>query len=119
MEHIDAKVFALITLGTAVAVSILKSFLKRFVDGKEEAWSQLLPIVFTVAAKCGGLFQSTSWVDALLFAVGGGLGANIIHDKLGSILKMVKGLLGGGAGQGSPDGAVKPPDPPAPGPPAQ
>jgi|SRR3990170_263540 len=110
MDHIDAKVFALITLGTAVAVSILKSFAKAVVDGKEEAWSQLLPIVFTVAAKSSGLFQATGWVDALLFAVGGGLGANIVHDKLGAVMKMAKGFLGGSGSEPPAGGA--PPGPP-------
>jgi hypothetical protein len=112
MEHIDAKVFALITLGTAVAVSILKAFMKRFVEGKEEAWSQLLPVIFTVGAKMGGLFKSTEWVDALLFAVGGGLGANIVHDKLGAVLKMAKGFLGGSGGTPPSDPAATPPPAP-------
>lgn len=82
MESIDAKIFTLITGGTTAAVGILKKLFPTWMSGKEEGFAQLLPIVFTVCAKLGGLFKGTEWVDAMLFAVGGGLLAGVAHDKI-------------------------------------
>lgn len=90
MDEISLKVAALITGGTTAAVGILKKLFPKWVDGKEEALAQLFPVLFTVVAKLSGGFKHTEWVDALLFAVGGGLGANVIHDKL--VNPLMKGL---------------------------
>lgn len=82
MDQIDAKVFALITAGTTSAVGILKKLFPQWVEGKEEGLAQAFPIAFVVIAKLCHAFHGTDWVTALLFAVGGGLGAGLIHDKL-------------------------------------
>lgn len=82
MDHVDAKIFALITGGTATAVGLLKKLFPKWVDGKEEALAQAFPIVFTVVAKLSGAFKGTGWDDALIFAIGGGLLSGLIHDKL-------------------------------------
>lgn len=82
MDQIDAKVFALITAGTTSAIGILKKLFPIWVAGKEEGLAQAFPIAFVVVAKLAHAFQGTDWVSALLFAVGGGLGAGLIHDKL-------------------------------------
>lgn len=90
MDQIDAKVFALITAGTTGAVGILKKLFPAFVGGKEEALAMVLPIMFTIVAKLAHAFTATSWVDALLFAVGGGIGAGLIHDYV--VNPVVKGI---------------------------
>jgi hypothetical protein len=82
MDQIDAKVFALITAGTTSAVGILKKLFPKWVKGKEEGLAQALPIVFVVIAKLAHAFKETDWIAALLFAVGGGIGAGLIHDYL-------------------------------------
>jgi len=82
MDQIDAKVFALITAGTTSAVGILKKLFPVWVEGKEEGLAQVFPIAFVIIAKLSSAFQGTDWVSALLFAVGGGVGAGLIHDYL-------------------------------------
>lgn len=82
MDQIDAKIFALITAGTTTAIGILKKLFPVWVAGKEEGLAQVFPIVFVVVAKLSHAFQGTDWTSALLIAVGGGLGAGLIHDKL-------------------------------------
>lgn len=89
MDQIDAKVFALITAGTTSAVGILKKLFPKWVDGKEEGLAQAFPIAFVVIAKLAHAFQGTDWVSALLFAVGGGIGAALVHDKI--VNPLVKG----------------------------
>jgi hypothetical protein len=91
MDQIDAKVFALITGGTTSAIGILKKLFPAWVDGKEEGLAQIFPIAFVIVAKLAHGFEKTDWVSALLFAVGGGLGAGIIHDKLTNPLMKGKG----------------------------
>lgn len=90
MDQIDAKVFALITAGTTGAVGILKKLFPAWVDGKEEALAMIMPILFTIIAKLAHAFAGTSWVDALLFAAGGGVGAGILHDYV--VNPVVKGV---------------------------
>jgi len=80
-ESVDAKVFTLITVGTTAVVGLLKKFFPKLMEGREEGFALLLPIIFTIAAKYAGLFKATEWTDALLFAAGGGLVAGVIHDK--------------------------------------
>ena len=82
MDQIDAKVFALITAGTTSAVGILKKLFPAWVAGKEEGLAQAFPIAFVIIAKLAHAFQGTDWVSALLFAVGGGIGAGLVHDYL-------------------------------------
>ena len=89
-DGVDAKVFALIAAGTTAVVGILKKFFPKWIDGKEEALAQVLPILFTIVAKLAGAFKAAEWVDALLYAVGAGLGAGILHDKL--VNPLMKGL---------------------------
>jgi hypothetical protein len=90
MDEISVKVAALIAGGTTSAVGILKKLFPTWITGKEEALSQLFPVIFIVIAKLAGGFKNTEWVDAMLFAVGGGIGANVIHDKL--VNPLMKGL---------------------------
>lgn len=82
MDQIDAKVFALITAGTTSAIGILKKLFPTWVAGKEEGLAQAFPILFVIAAKLAHAFEKTDWVSALLIAVGGGVGAGLIHDYL-------------------------------------
>lgn len=82
MDQIDAKVFALITGGTTAAVGILKKLFPAWVKGKEEGLAQAFPIAFTIIAKAAGAFKETDWVTALLFAIGGGISAGLVHDYL-------------------------------------
>lgn len=95
MDEINVKIAALIAGGTTSAVGILKKLFPAWIAGKEEALAQLFPILFVVVAKLAGGFKNTEWVDAMLFAVGGGLGANVIHDKL--VNPLMKGLKKEGA----------------------
>lgn len=82
MDHIDAKVFGLITAGTVAAVAILKRAIPKWVEGREEFLAAVLPVLFTVAAKALSAFKGTDWVDALLFAIGAGVASGIFHDKV-------------------------------------
>lgn len=91
MQSIDAKVFSLIALATLVFVEVAKGLLPKLVEGKEAKIAMLLPILFTVGAKFAGFFQETQWVDALLWAFGGGAASGVAHDK---ILDPIKGLIG-------------------------
>lgn len=90
MDHIDAKVFALITGGTTAAVGILKKLFPAWVNGKEEAIAAILPVLFVVVTKLCSGFKDTGWVDALAFAIGGGLLSGVAHDKL--VNPVIKGL---------------------------
>lgn len=81
MDHIDAKVLALITSGTVTAVGAIKKFFPAWTSGKEEALAAILPVLFVGVAKAFHAFQATSWVDALAWALGGGLAAGVAHDK--------------------------------------
>lgn len=82
MDQIDAKVFALITAGTTAAIGILKKLFPLWIAGKEEGLAQAFPVLFVIVAKLLHAFQGTDWTTAMLMAVGGGLGAGLIHDKL-------------------------------------
>ncbi len=91
MDTIDAKVFSLITLGTTTLVGAIKGLFPKWVDGKEEALSHILPVLFTIIAKVSGAFHGTDWVTALLLALGGGIAAQVVHDKtLDPVVKGVK-----------------------------
>lgn len=95
MNQIDSKVFALITAGTLVAIQILKKILPKIVENREEVIAMALPILFTVIAKFAHAFQATPWVDALLWSLGGGVGAGLAHDYvMNPAMAFVKGLLG-------------------------
>ena len=94
MQTIDTKVFALIALATLVVVELLKAFFPAKLEGKEAKLAMLLPILFTVGAKALGWFQGTEWVDALMWAFGGGATSGVAHDKLLNPIKgMVEGIL--------------------------
>jgi len=80
MTQIDTEVFALITVGTLFVVTVLKKLIPKFMEGKEEVFSMLLPVLFVVAAKLLHAFQNTGWVAALLWAIGGGISAGISWD---------------------------------------
>lgn len=82
MESIDAKVFALIALGTLALVEILKGLFRGWVSGKEAALAMLFPILFVVIGKAAGWFTATDWVAALMWAVGSGVTSGVSHDKL-------------------------------------
>jgi len=82
MDQIDAKTFLLVMAGTVAAIEVLKAFLAKFISGKETALAIVLPVLFTVGAKLAGFFPATEWVDALLWAVGSGVGGGVAHDKL-------------------------------------
>lgn len=82
MDQIDAKVFSLISVGTMTVVGLIKKMFPVWTDKKEEALAVALPIAFTVLAKLLHAFQGTDWVNALLFATGGGLAAGVAHDYL-------------------------------------
>ncbi len=90
MDAIDAKVFALITSGTVATVGFLKKLFPAWVSGKEEAIAAALPILFVIIAKVCHGFKDTGWIDALAFALGGGLMAGVAHDKF--VDPVVKGL---------------------------
>ena len=95
MDQIDTKVFALIAAGTTAAIGAVKKFFPKWTDGKEEALAQVLPIFFVIVAKMAHAFKGTDWTDALLIAVGAGLGAGVIHDyALNPVIKGVKTLTG-------------------------
>lgn len=82
MDQIDAKVFALITLGVTTAVGTIKKLFPTWTDGKEEAIATVLPIVFIVLVKLFHGFERTGWVDAFAWALGGALAAGVAHDKI-------------------------------------
>lgn len=82
MDQIDAKVFALITLGVTTLVGTLKKLFPTWVDGKEEALATALPVLFVIVAKICHGFEKTGWVDALAWALGGALMAGVAHDKI-------------------------------------
>jgi len=95
MNQIDGKVFALITAGTLVVVQILKKALPKLIENREEVFAMILPILFTVIAKLAHAFTATPWVDALLWAAGGGVGAGLAHDYvMNPAIKTLKGLFG-------------------------
>lgn len=81
--ELDAKVFALIVAGTAFVVAILKRAIPKIVDNKEEVWAAILPVLFVVIAKFAGAFKVTSWVDALMWAIGAAVTAGVSHDYAG------------------------------------
>ena len=94
IDQIDAKMFALILAGTMAVVATLKGLMPKWMDKKEEIFAGALPVVFTVAAKLLDGFQKTGWVDALLYALGGGLGSGIGWDYLAKpIFEKVKALF--------------------------
>jgi hypothetical protein len=82
VDSIDAKIFGIIIGGTTLVVGILKKLFPKWVDGKEEVLAQVFPIIFTMIAKLAGGFKATGWDEALIFAIGAGLGAGVVHDKL-------------------------------------
>jgi len=82
MESIDIKVFGLITLATLTLVGALKKSFENWVKGKEPLLALAIPVILTIAAKSGGLFKGTEWVDALTWAFGMGLTAGVAHDKI-------------------------------------
>ncbi len=81
-QSIDAKTFALITMATLFFVEVSKGFLPKLLSGKEAKLAMLLPVVFTVVAKLAGWFSGTDWVEALMWAFGGGAASGVAHDKL-------------------------------------
>ena len=88
MDTIDAKVFALIAGSTIFFVEFLKKLLPgKITSERATQIAVILPVIFTVAAKAAGWFQGTEWVDALLWALGGGIGAGVGHDKVLNPLK--------------------------------
>lgn len=95
MNQIDAKVFTLITAGTLIVIQILKKALPKLIENREEVVALVLPILFTVIAKLSHAFAATGWVDALLWATGGGVGAGLAHDYvMNPAIKALKGLFG-------------------------
>ena len=82
MDKIDATVFALITACTTAAVGTLKKLFPDWVDGKEEGLAQAFPVAFVIIAKLAHAFPGTDWVTAIMMAVGGGVGAGLVHDKI-------------------------------------
>lgn len=96
MDIIDAKVFALIAGGTLFFVEFLKKLLpSKITPERATQIAAILPIVFTIGAKAAGLFHGTEWVDALLWALGGGVGAGVGHDKVWNpLMGVTKSALG-------------------------
>jgi len=85
----NLEVFALITAGTLFVVAVLKKLIPKFMDGKEEIFSMLLPVVFVVVAELLHAFKpDPGWVKLLLWALGGGISAGASWDYA------VKPLLG-------------------------
>lgn len=82
MEQVDEKVFTLISMGVLFAISALKRGFPNWVGGKEEFLALVLPVAFTIAAKVLGAFKATDWVSALIAAIGAGLAAQYVHDKV-------------------------------------
>ena len=109
MEQLDAKVFALITVGTAFVISILKKAIPKIADNKEEVWAGILPVLFVVIAKFAGAFKVTSWVDALMWAIGAAVTAGVSHDYAGK--PFFQWIFGK---KKAADEVVAPPAPPAP-----
>lgn len=116
MAQIDTQVFALITAGTLFVVAVLKKLIPKWMEGKEEVFSMLLPVLFVVIAKLLHGFQNTGWVEALLWALGGGIGAGLSWDYAAKpILGKLGTLLGLGKTEAAkPADAPKPADPAAP-----
>jgi len=81
MDQIDAKVFALIALGTTTAVGAIKKLFPVWTNGKEDGMAAILPFVFVMTVKALHGFKDTGWVDAIAWALGGGLVAGVAHDK--------------------------------------
>lgn len=108
MNQIDIKVFTLITVGTTLVLQIVKKLMPKVIENREEAFAMILPILFTVVAKLMHAFTATPWVDALLWAAGGGVGAGVTHDYvMNPAINMLKGLLGFGKKDG--DAPSEPP----------
>lgn len=82
MNQIDVMVFSLITLGVTTAVQVIKKLFPSWSSGKEEALAAALPVMFVITAKVLHGFKDTGWVEALFWALGGGLTAGVVHDKL-------------------------------------
>lgn len=94
IDQMDAKTFTLILAGTMAVVAALKGFLPKWMDKKEEIFAGILPVLFTVTAKLLGGFKATGWVDALLCALGGGVGSGVGWDYLAKpIFGKVKALF--------------------------
>lgn len=92
MNQIDVKVFSLITAGTLFAIQILKKGIPKLIENREEVFAMVLPVLFTVIAKKAHLFAATGWVDALLWSLGGGVGAGLAHDYvMNPLMKMLFG----------------------------
>jgi Na+/proline symporter len=108
------EVFSLITAGTLFVVAVLKKIVPKFMEGKEEIFSMLLPVVFVVAAKLLHAFNpDLSWVKVLLWAIGGGISAGISWDYAAKpLLAKLTGFLSGPkADAAKPADAPKPADP--------
>jgi len=82
MDQIDAKVFAMIALGVTTTIGAIKKFFPTWTKGKEEALAAVLPVAFILIAKAFHGFKDTGWVDAMAWALGGGLAAGVAHDKI-------------------------------------
>jgi len=113
MATIDTQIFALVTAGTLFVVAVLKKLIPKFMEGKEEIFSMLLPVLFVVIAKLLHGFQNTGWVEALLWAIGGGIGAGISWDYAAKpLLAKLTGFLSGPKADATkPADAPKPADP--------
>lgn len=110
MEAMDGKVFGLIVLGTAFVLEVLKRLIPKLRANKDflSGLALLLPVVFTVIAKLTGQFADTGWVEALTWALGGGIGAGVTNDKILNPALKLFGLSGPSPAQPPQD--VKPPD---------
>lgn len=82
METIDAKIFALLAGLTTALVGALKKAFPAWMTGKEPLLAIVTPVVLVVAFKVSGLLKGTEWPEAVIWAIGAGIGSQLIHDKI-------------------------------------
>jgi Na+/proline symporter len=95
VDHIDAKVITLVVVATTFLLEILKKLLPKFRENKDlvMAAAAVLPVAGIVIAKLAGSFSGTPWVELLIWALSGGVGAGLLNDKIVNPGKHLIGAL--------------------------
>ena len=98
MDGMSMKVLALISTLTVMLVGALKKAFPKWVGGKEELLSIVLPVIGVLIAKLAGAFHGADWLDAMMAAIGSGLVAGVAHDKIVNPLMAGKNAANGAPG---------------------
>ena len=81
MDEVNAKAFAALVIVTTALVGAIKKAFPKWTESKEELLAFTIPVVLIALLKLSGVFKGTEWLDATIYALGSGLGAQIAHDK--------------------------------------